>query len=79
MTELVPQGVAQPPQPVTRDKEGIPMLLHEALARSRQPEVGEAARPAEPWGELTAEDVIVVAGSGCVLVGTGAMLRGCPT
>lgn len=31
-------------RPVVRDREGMPMLLHEALARSRQREAEEAAR-----------------------------------
>ncbi|MGH3565859.1 MAG: hypothetical protein ACRDRH_07460 [Pseudonocardia sp.] len=32
------------PRPEVRDREGMPMLLHEALARSRQREAEEAAR-----------------------------------
>jgi hypothetical protein len=44
MTEFVPQSVPQLTRPVTRDREGTPMLLHEALARSRQQEAREAAR-----------------------------------
>jgi hypothetical protein len=44
MTELVPQSVPQLTRPVTRDREGTPMLLHEALARCRQQEARAAAR-----------------------------------
>lgn len=32
------------PRPAVRGREGMPMLLHEALARSRQREAEEAAR-----------------------------------
>jgi hypothetical protein len=43
MTDLVPQA-SRRTRPVTRDREGTQMLLHEALARSRQQEAREAAR-----------------------------------
>jgi hypothetical protein len=44
MTELVPQSVPQLTRPVTRDREGTAMLLHEALARCRHQEAVAAAR-----------------------------------
>jgi hypothetical protein len=43
MTDLVPQA-SRRTRPVTRDREGTQMLIHEALARSRQQEAREAAR-----------------------------------
>jgi hypothetical protein len=43
MTDLVPQAPRRT-RPVTRDREGTQMLIHEALARSRQQEAREAAR-----------------------------------
>lgn len=46
MTDLepVPTSVPAPPNPTARDREGTLMLLHEALARSRQHEAEQAAR-----------------------------------
>jgi hypothetical protein len=44
MIDVKPQTVPAPMRPVVRDQEGTNMLLHEALARSRQQEAMEAAR-----------------------------------
>lgn len=44
MTSLMTAPTALDTRPVARDREGTPMLLHEALARSRQREAEEAAR-----------------------------------
>ena len=44
MIDLMPQTVPAPRRPIVRDREGTKMLLHEALARSRQQEAMEAAR-----------------------------------
>lgn len=41
-TPVAPSTAA--PNPVVRDREGTLMLLHEALARSRQQEAEQAAR-----------------------------------
>jgi hypothetical protein len=42
--DVKPQTVSVPTRPIVRDREGTQMLLHEALARSRQQEAVEAAR-----------------------------------
>ncbi len=39
-----PQSYLAAPRPIVRDREGTAMLLHEALARSRQQDAMEAAR-----------------------------------
>jgi hypothetical protein len=44
MTDLTTLASPATPRPVVRDREGTAMLLHEALARSRQQEAEEAAR-----------------------------------
>ena len=44
MTQLMTAPTPHATRPVARDREGTPMLLHEALARSRQREAEEAAR-----------------------------------
>jgi hypothetical protein len=44
MIDVTPQTVSVPVRTVVRDREGTNMLLHEALARSRQQEALEAAR-----------------------------------
>jgi hypothetical protein len=44
MIDVTPQIESAPVRPVVRDREGTNMLLHEALARSRQQEAMEAAR-----------------------------------
>lgn len=43
MTDLMTVPTAPAPRPTTHVREGMPMLLHEALARSRQQEAEEAA------------------------------------
>ena len=44
MTDFMPPSTAALTRPVVRDREGTEMLLHEALARSRQQEAMAAAR-----------------------------------
>ncbi|WP_219412971.1 hypothetical protein [Pseudonocardia nigra] len=44
MTEFTTFTAHTAPRTVVRDREGIAMLLHEALARSRQQEAQRAAR-----------------------------------
>lgn len=44
MTDLMIPGFASAPYPLVHDREGTAMLLHEALARSRQREAEQAAR-----------------------------------
>ncbi len=44
MIDVMPQTELEPMRPIVRDGEGTKMLLHEALARSRQQEAMEAAR-----------------------------------
>ncbi len=41
---VAPIDVSAPSEPAVRDREGTLMLLHEALARSRQQEAEQAAR-----------------------------------
>jgi hypothetical protein len=42
--DVMPHTVPAPMRPVVSDREGTKMLLHEALARSRQQEAIEAAQ-----------------------------------
>jgi hypothetical protein len=44
MIDVMPETTPAPTRQVVRDREGTKMLLHEALARSRQQEALEAAR-----------------------------------
>ena len=44
MITVMPQSVPVPMRPIVRHREGTKMLLHEALARSRQQEAIEAAQ-----------------------------------
>jgi hypothetical protein len=44
MIDVMPRTEHEPTRPIVRDREGTRMLLHEALARSRQQEAIEAAR-----------------------------------
>ena len=54
MTDFMTMQTAAETRPVVRDREGNEMLLHEALARSRQQEAEQAAREYALGRRLTA-------------------------
>ena len=54
MTDFMPPAAPTLPRPVVLHREGTEMLLHEALARSRQREAEQAARDYALARRLTA-------------------------
>jgi len=54
MTDFMTLQTADLTRPVVRDREGIAMLLHEALARSRHQEALAAARQQALFRQFTA-------------------------